>query len=136
MLQKNVQITAVITTFAKLKHGISFVRSHSWLRACYIGFNKKLHTRLEQKVNYLNALSDPFDKVSHERDLSPASYHGAKTNVSMLAVRNIRSSGKYFRFCVAHCSLSCKNNSTLLICILVLRKLLYPELIIPPRGLE
>lgn len=75
-----------------------FIREIAQLasRACVIGFNKKLHTRLGQKVNYLNALSEPFDKVSHERDLSPVSYYSAETNVSMSAMRNIRSSGKYF----------------------------------------
>lgn len=46
---------------------------HSWDRAVgttlVIEFDKKFRTRPEQKVNYLNALSYPFDKVSYERDL-------------------------------------------------------------------
>ena len=76
--------------------------------AAVIGFNKKLHTRPRQKVNYLNALSDPFDKVSHERDLSPASYYGAETNTDARGEKHslVR---KIFRFRVAHCRPGCKN---------------------------
>lgn len=70
------------------------------LVAAVIGFNKKLHTRPGQKVNYLNALSGRFDKVSHERDLSLASYYGAETNADVQAVKHslVR---KIFRFGVA-----------------------------------
>lgn len=60
-----------------------FIREIAQLAAPVIGFNKKLHTRPGQKVNYLNALSGRFDKVSHERDLSPASYYGAETNADV-----------------------------------------------------
>lgn len=60
-----------------------FIREIAQLAAPVIGFNKKLHTRPGQKVNYLNALSARFDKVSHERDLSPASYYGAETNADV-----------------------------------------------------
>lgn len=85
-------------------------RSHYWIAVFHfydsaagrpvIGFNKKLHTRPGQKVNYLNALSGPFDKVSRERDLSPASYYGAETNADARGEKHslVR---KIFRFRVA-----------------------------------
>jgi len=90
----------------------SSLRSQYWITVfhpcdsavgrCYIGFNKKLHTRPGQKVNYLNAPSDPFDKVSHERDLSPTSYYGAETNADARGEKHLLVR-KIFRFLVAHC---------------------------------
>lgn len=76
--------------------------------AAVIGFNKKLHTHLGQKVNYLNALSDPFDKVSRERDLLPPSYYGAETNADARGEKHSLV-WKIFRFRVAHCRPGCKN---------------------------
>lgn len=97
-----------------------FIRTIAQLVAV-IGFNKKLHTRPGQKVNYLNALSDPFDKVSRERDLSPASYYGAETNADARGEKHsfVR---KIFRFRVAHCRPGCKNSSFY---TLALREVLY-----------
>lgn len=77
-----------------------FTREIAQLAASVIGFNKKLHTRPGQKVNYLNALSGAFDKVSHERDLSPASYYSAETNADVRGEKH-SSVRKIFRCCVA-----------------------------------
>jgi len=71
------------------------VKSRSRERGPLPGFDKKFHNRPGQKVNYLNALSGVrFDKVSYERDLSPASHYGAETNADVRGEEH--SSGKYF----------------------------------------